>query len=69
MSDVSDAINRIEATAERLGLAELSRQSGIPYTTLTDMRGKGWRPKSVRIFERLIEVANLPPTAQGEAAA
>lgn len=67
MSELASSIDKIETAAERLGLAELARRSGIPHTTLADMRGKGWRPKSIRNFEQLLTVS-LKANAEQDAA-
>ena len=63
MSKVGDIVASIRAAAERRGLAEFSRQSGVPYTTLIDWQKRNWIPRSVEALERLAEAADLPETA------
>lgn len=55
---VSDAIASIEAAADKIGLPELAKRADVPYTTLAEWRAKGWRPRTVESFERLLRAAS-----------
>jgi hypothetical protein len=69
--DVDSIIRAIEQAADEQGLPELSKRSGIPYTTLMDWRRHGWRPRAVQVLERLAEAAkpaNDDPLPHSEAA-
>ena len=57
MSDLNDAINQIIAVEADIGLAELAREADVPYTTAVDWKAKGWRPKTIATFERLVGAA------------
>lgn len=69
MTDVTRAIDRIEAATREVGLPALAQRAGVPYSTVAELRQRGWRNRSVEIFEKLTEAANacLPPE-EGHAA-
>jgi hypothetical protein len=51
--DVDSIIRSIEQAVEEQGLPELSKRSGVPYTTLRDWQKAGWRPRAVEVLEKL----------------
>lgn len=69
MTDLTVAIERIEAAVQRVGLAEFARAAGVPYTTAIDWRAKGWRPKHIETFEKFASAANLQPADRPQGAA
>ncbi len=57
MSDVTRAIQQIEAVEKEIGLAELAREADVPYTTVVGWKAHGWRPKWVATLEKLAQAA------------
>lgn len=53
MTHISDLLIRCERYALEHGVAELSRVSGVPYTTLREMQERGWSSRSTEILEAL----------------
>lgn len=51
--DVDSIIRSIEQAAAEQGLPELSKRSGIPYTTLRDWQKVGWRPRAIEVLGKL----------------
>lgn len=39
------------------GLAELSREAGVPYTTVKSFRDRGWSNKSLDVLSKLLPAA------------
>lgn len=59
MAQLALTIQRIAVIGERIGLAKLSRVSGVPYTTLVDWKASGWRPRAVQTLEKLAAAADV----------
>jgi len=57
MTDVSDALNRIEAAAKSGGLPALAKAADVPYSTAAELRGKGWRTRAIATIEKLSAAA------------
>jgi hypothetical protein len=57
MTDITRAIQQIEAVEQKIGVAELAREAAIPYTTLVGWKAHGWRPKGVATLEKLAAAA------------
>ncbi|WKL57263.1 hypothetical protein Q1W73_16595 [Asticcacaulis sp. ZE23SCel15] len=53
MSKITQIITELAATHAQVGTAELSRRSGVPYTTIAGLAEKGFRPKSVEVLVNL----------------
>lgn len=58
MTDVSTAIDRIEAAAKSGGLPALAKAADVPYSTAAELRGKGWRTRAVVTIEKLSAAAD-----------
>jgi hypothetical protein len=57
MSEIAAAIAHIRAVADQVGLVELAREAGVPYTTVRSFAGRKWSHKSVDVIEKLSEAA------------
>lgn len=70
MTDVTDALNRIEAAAKSGGLPALAKAADVPYSTAAELRGKAWRTRAVTTLEKLSKAADgmLAEAKSGEAA-
>jgi hypothetical protein len=58
MTDLSDALNRIEAAAKSGGLPALAKAADVPYSTAAELRGKGWRTRAIATIEKLSAAAD-----------
>jgi hypothetical protein len=58
-------LERIEATARRVGVPELARVAGLPQSTVRSFCNRERPPKSLSVFEKLIAAADrleaVPP--------
>lgn len=57
MTDITRAIQQIEAVEREIGVAELAREADVPYTTVVGWKIHGWRPKWVATLEKLASAA------------
>jgi len=69
MNELEQAIQRIDQVADAIGLPELAREAEIPYTTAADWKARGWRPKSIVTFEKLVAAADKHAIAVNVSAA
>ncbi len=67
MNALAQCLANVEAVAEEIGLPALAERSNVPYTTLAVWRRHGWRSRSVRGLERVVEAAeaHLNPDVAG----
>jgi hypothetical protein len=65
MSEIAAAIESIKTAAERVGLANLAREAGVPYTTVKSFADRGWSHKNLDAIEKLATAADRlsPPKA------
>lgn len=65
MNALAKALQTVEAAANEIGVPELAERAGVPYTTLAVWRRHGWRPRTVRGLEKVVEAAEacLSPEA------
>ncbi len=68
MSNISRAIQLIEAAEKEIGVAELAREAELPYTTVVGWKAQQWRPKWVATLEKLAAAAERRLSPQDEAA-
>ncbi len=54
MSQIADCLKRISDACDSMGVAELSKRSGVPYTTIKSLAERGFRPKTVEVIESLL---------------
>ena len=59
MTDVTAALDRIEAAAKSGGLPALARAAEVPYSTAAELRGKGWRTRAIATLEKLSAAADV----------
>jgi hypothetical protein len=64
MSPVAQAIVAVRQSADRVGLGELARVAGVPYTTVKSFADRGWENKNLEVLERLYAAAKA---LEGEA--
>lgn len=67
MSGISKTIDAITDFHAKVGTAELSRLSGVPYTSVIDLAAKGFRPRYIHNLERLAEAVPASPSAPAPA--
>lgn len=68
MTEVSSALDRIEAAAKTGGLPALAKAADVPYSTAAELRGKGWRTRAIDTIEKLSNAAAaILEAKQGEA--
>lgn len=68
MTEIEQALARIRAVANRKGgLAELSREAEVPYTTIHSFHQRDWQHKNLEVIEKLTAAADR--IAQREQAA
>ncbi len=65
MSEIATAVDTIRAQADRLGLAALAREAGVPYTTVKSFADRGWSNKNLDVVEKLAEAANRLALQEG----
>jgi hypothetical protein len=53
MTEIADTIDNIRAVADDIGLAELAREAGVPYTTVKSFADRGWTHKNLDVIEKL----------------
>ena len=58
MTDITDALNRIEEAA-KASLPALAKAADVPYSTAAELRGKAWRTRAVITLERLSRAADV----------
>jgi len=58
MTDVTAALDRIEAAAKSGGLPALAKAADVPYSTAAELRGKGWRTRAIATIEKLSAAAD-----------
>ena len=59
MTDMTAALDRIEAAAKSGGLPALARAADVPYSTAAELRGKGWRTRAIATLEKLSAAADV----------
>jgi len=68
MTDITDALDRIEAAALE-SLPALAKAADVPYSTAAELRGKRWRTRTVATLERLALAADRILAAKVDEAA
>lgn len=58
MTGIAHAIETIRTAAERVGLADLAREAGVPYTTVKSFADRGWSHKNLEVIEKLAGAAD-----------
>jgi precorrin-6B methylase 1 len=53
MSPISSTIQTVRQSAQKVGLGELAREAGVPYTTVKSFADRGWEHKNFEVLERL----------------
>lgn len=59
MPDIASTLSSIKVLADEIGLAELAREAGVPYTTLRSFAERDWSHKNLEMVERLANVVRL----------
>lgn len=68
MTEIEQAVARIRAVASRKGgLMDLSREAGVPYTTVHSFHQRDWSHKNLEVIEKLTAAADRI-AQRGEAA-
>lgn len=57
MNEMERAIARIREMADRRGLAELSREAGVPYSTVHSFAQRAWSNKNLEVLQKLSAAA------------
>jgi len=58
MTDIAAAIEQIrQVTKEKGSLAELARESGVPYSTVHSFADRDWTHKNLEVIEKLAAAA------------
>lgn len=55
---LADILRPVAATAERVGIAELAREAGVPASTVYSMAARGWTNKGLAVLARLNSASN-----------
>ena len=66
MSSVDAAIDTIRRVAGKLGLAEFSRLSDVPYTTLRECEQRDFRGRPIETLDKLVKAAERYERENGE---
>jgi hypothetical protein len=68
MSQALDlTLGRIDKVAQEIGLAELSRRSDVPVSTLHDWQKEDWRPRTIRALGKVSAAAEAHLNPEAEA--
>ena len=57
MNIISKAVADIALLHQEVGTAELAKITGLPYMTIKDAAGRGFRHRSVEVLEKLADAA------------
>ncbi|GGZ21897.1 hypothetical protein [Asticcacaulis endophyticus] len=57
MTDINASIEKIKAKVDEIGVQEMSRRSGVPYTTIRSLITRDFKPQTVTTLEQLEKVA------------
>ena len=66
MQTVAEGMERVAQMAERVGVAELAREAGMPQSTVRSFRDRGWALKSLPNCEKLIAAAERLERSQAQ---
>ena len=71
MSVISEVLQGVRSTADRVGVSKLAAEAGVPYTTVRSLAERGWSNKNLATVEKLAAAAarlDAEQSPQGEAA-
>jgi hypothetical protein len=69
MTENSSTLDRIKLVADRVSLAELAREAGVPYTTVHAFHRRGWKHKNLEVIDKLAAAADRITERDRDAAA
>jgi len=55
---LDEGLKRVATVADRVGVAVLAREAGLPRSTVRSFRDRGWELKSLPNCEKLIAAAD-----------
>jgi hypothetical protein len=63
MVQIASSVEKIRVACEQVGISEFARLSGVNYTTIRALAESGFRPKTVKILEKLEAAAERQASA------
>lgn len=58
MTELQSAVRRIKIAAKTTGLVGLSKEAGVPYTTVHAYAKRNWSNKNLDVIEALVAAAD-----------